>query len=98
MKIHNVFGAAMAAALACGTSFAQQAPLDCKMQAQHSVAAAMQRDRGTAREATSVAKNRSRKLTESEIKTILDRVYISMKSETPKQIGAAVYSECEKGD
>ena len=87
----------IAATFACGGAWAQQrVPLDCKMQAHHSVMAAMQRDRGTAREATSVAKNRSGKLTDDEIKAILDRVYVSLKNEKPSQIGAAVYSECQK--
>lgn len=96
MKTHTAF-AMIATSLTCGSAFAEQAPLGCKMQTHHSVMAAMQRDKGTAREATSVAKNRSGKLTEAEIKTILDRVYISMKDEKPRQIGTVVYSECHKG-
>lgn len=96
MKIHTTLALAVAT-FACGLAFADQAAPDCKMQSLHSVSTAMERDRGRAREDTRVAKNASGKLTAAEIKTILDRVYISRKNETPRQIGKVVYSDCQNG-
>jgi hypothetical protein len=96
MIIHAAFTCAVAT-FACGLALADQAAPDCKMQSLHSVSTAMERDRGKAREDTRVAKNSSGKLTAAEIKTILDMVYISRKSETPRQIGKAVFSDCESG-
>ena len=84
------------ATAACGFVYADQVPIDCKMQSFHSVMTAMERDQGKGREDTKVSRNSSRKLTDAEIKTILDRVYISMKNDTPRQIGSVVYAECQK--
>ncbi|AOW13550.1 hypothetical protein LPB72_11125 [Hydrogenophaga crassostreae] len=96
MKIQTAFAFAFTT-LTCGLALADQAAPDCKMQSFHSVSTAMERDRGKAREDTRVAKNASGKLTAAEIKIILDRVYISRKSETPRQIGQVVFSDCQNG-
>ena len=99
MKIPTTFAtcAVIVTTFTGAFALAYPAPVDCKIQVLHHVSTAMERDRGTARENTRVAKNASRKLTDAEIKEILDRVYILMKSEKPSDIGKAIYADCPKG-
>lgn len=88
-----------AAAVACGTNEVQagQPPLSCKMQMLLTGMAALERDRGIARKDATIANTPDTDLTKQEIKTILDRVYVKGKSQTPDQIKDDVYRKCANG-
>lgn len=89
----------VSAALTCGANEAQAGPatLSCKMQMLLTGLTAMQRDQGTSRKDAKIANTPDTDLTKQEIKTILDRVYVKGKNQTPDQIKDDVYKRCEGG-
>lgn len=58
---------------------------------------AMRRDQGVSRRDAKIANTPDTDLTKQEIKTILDRVYVKGKNQTPDQIEDDVYRRCESG-
>lgn len=77
------------------SSFAIQ-PLSCEMLTLLVGLTAMERDKGTPRNTTVVAKNRDDELTKKEVKFILDTVYIVGKNQTPDQIKNQIYYSCRE--
>ena len=76
---------------------AQVAPLSCGMQMMLTGMTALHRDKGVPREGAPIVTSKTGELTQKEIKTILDRVYVSGKNQTPDQIKDDVYKRCENG-
>lgn len=76
---------------------AQPAPLSCNMQMLLNGTTALFRDQGIARKDAKIANTPDTDLTKKEIKTILDRVYVTGKNQTPDQIKDDVYRRCENG-
>lgn len=101
-KMKNKFLALVVLAVACvGGSHiqvqAQPAPLSCNMKMMLTGVTAMLRDQGTSRKDAKIANDPNSELTKKEIKTILDRVYIAGKNQTPDQIKDDVYKRCKNG-
>lgn len=99
MKNINMAIVIVAAAHLWGSSGAQAGPppLSCRMQMMLTGLTAMQRDQGISRKDAKIANTPDTDLTKQEIKTILDRVYVKGKSQTPDQIKDDVYRRCEGG-
>lgn len=76
---------------------AQPAPLSCNMQMLLTGTTALLRDQGTSRKDARIANDPDTDLTKKEIKTILDRVYVAGKNQTPDQIKDDVYRRCQNG-
>lgn len=89
----------VAAALTCGANGAHAgpAPLSCNMQMLLNGMTAMQRDQGVSRKDAKIANTPDTDLTKQEIKTVLDRIYVKGKNQTPDQIKNDVYRRCESG-
>lgn len=73
---------------------AARAPLSCRVKVKQSVDSAKLRDQGTTREELEIVFKMMGEFTKKEVKTILDRVYITMKKRTPAEIGKAVSAAC----
>lgn len=96
----NIVSGLVAIALSCvavSEAQAEPAPLSCNMQMMLTGMAALRRDQGVARQDTEIGKNKDSELTKKEVKTILDRVYIEGKNQTPDQIKDDVYRKCKNG-
>lgn len=91
----------VAIVVTCGAVREAQAefvPLSCNMQMMLTGVTALQRDLGVARKDTETSKNKDKELTKKEIRTILDRVYIEGRNQTPDQIKNDVYRKCINGN
>ena len=73
---------------------AASAPLSCRVKVKQSVDSAKLRDQGTTRVELEIVFETMGEFTKREVKTILDRVYITMKKRTPVEIGKAVSAAC----
>lgn len=99
MRTISIAVCIVAAALTYDANEAQAgpAPLSCNMQMLLTGITAMQRDQGVSRKDAKIANTQDTDLTNKEIKTILDRVYVKGKNQTPDQIKDDVYRKCERG-
>lgn len=100
MKKNNLLTSFIACAIFAGyilESQAVQAPLSCNMQMMLNGIVALNRDTGRSRNSAEIAISKEGELTKKEIKTILDRVYIVGKNQSPDEIKDAVYRACQNG-
>lgn len=86
----------LAAAVAMGAAqTSSAAPLSCEMQQLLTYTAALGRDKGWPPSKTREALKKGDELTNAEVKSVIDIVYVHMKNSTPKEIAQAVALVCK---